>query len=262
MAPLKNTLKAKLKKGQAAIGTMLVLVRNPAVVHVMAEAGYDFLMVDMEHSAYELSTFTDICFTARAYKLPVLARAPGHDYVHLARALDLGAAGIIVPRVEHGQDAENLAAAMKYPPEGIRGAALKGAHTGYVTESPDFFRKMNKETFLAVQIETKLGVENVREIVSVKGVDAVLVGPTDLSVNLGCPGELHHPQMTQALKEIVSACNECGVAPGIHIPSVQDAEDMLHRGMRFVGVGTDLRLLGNAASGEVQAIRSTIAERS
>jgi 2-dehydro-3-deoxyglucarate aldolase len=225
----------------------------------MAGCGFDFLVVDVEHSAVDLpqaqALFQSIC--AGAPDCAPMARLHGVDYALVKRYLDAGAMGIIGPLVNTADQARLLVEACKYPPLGKRGVGYCRANQ-YGRKLAEHFSRANEETLVAVQIEHIEGVRNIDEILSVKGIDAVFIGPYDLSASMGITGQLGHPEMERATKAILSACRAHNVFPGIHAvdPDPKQLVARLKEGFTLVAYSLDITMLSTACLGAIEAIRN------
>ncbi|MCX7598225.1 MAG: aldolase/citrate lyase family protein [Armatimonadetes bacterium] len=252
----KLSLKGRLKAGETCFGIMYCEMLTPAACRIAKNAGYDFVIIDTEHNMAGVETVAWMCRAGRDVGLPIVVRAPAFEGQWLTRYLDLGAAGILVPRVETADETAAIVRAIKYPPEGVRGLAGTGPHTDY--ERPDageLVRWANENLLLAVQIETRQGLENRHKILSVRGVDALFIGPYDLSLSLGRPGELDHPDVVAAMDAIFETAREHGVAPGMHVFDVAGARKWLDRGARFLAYSTELALIERASREALSELR-------
>ena len=202
-----KTLKEKIAEGKIVNGTMLRVLRNPAVAYLADQAGLDFLMFDCEHANYSLETMHDINLTARALGISCMARVPYLREEYIGLILEAGLEGIQVPMVETAEQAAEIVRCAKFPPIGERGFAAKTANTCYRGIKPtELMRADNQRVVVIAQIESKRGVENVDAIASVDGVDCLLVGPNDLSISLGVPGDTMNPIELEALAKVADAC--------------------------------------------------------
>jgi 2-keto-3-deoxy-L-rhamnonate aldolase RhmA len=246
-----------LAAGRLAVGTMLVELRQPSVMGLLAQAGLDFVILDNEHGPFSVETLADLSRAAVAAGVTPIVRPPEPTYAHITQPLDGGAQGIMLPRVRSRADVEACLAHMKYPPAGRRGAVLARGHTGF-RGGPleETLAALNRETFLVVQVETAEAVDHLDDILSVPGVDAALVGPTDLSVALGIPGRLDEPVLEQAITATMEACARHGVVPAIHTNVVEKTAARARRGMRMVSIGSEVGLLLAGAGTAVSRIRS------
>jgi 4-hydroxy-2-oxoheptanedioate aldolase len=180
-----------------------------------------------------------------------MVRVPDKLYHQLAQTLDFGADGLVIPRVETPQEAEDIVQTTRYYPLGERGFSKASIDSRFPACSvSEYVEWANRETLIVIQIESERGVENADELVSVKGIDAVLIGPSDLSQSLGIPGDLQNPRLKDACRRIVEACRRHGVAAGIHLHSYEAVAEWIDEGMRFLTFQNDLSLLRDR-SGEV-----------
>ncbi len=252
-----NRVKQALGQRQLQLGAGYWQFRSPEVARLLAAAGFDWAFLDSEHGGFDLETLQDICRVARLAGLSPLVRVGELQYTLVARALDCGAEGIIFPRVE---DPELLARAVswtKFPPHGIRGYGLALHQLDYETHSfLDVVAHVNANTLVVLQIETQRAFDMRDELLSVPGIDAVMVGPADLSISLGVPGEFEHPKLIAAVEQIRDSCLTHGIAPGIHNRNLKLAQFWRDRGMLFLGCGNELSMLWERAGEIVRAIRA------
>jgi 2-keto-3-deoxy-L-rhamnonate aldolase RhmA len=216
-------VKEKAKSGRMVCGTMIRTIRNPSVVCLAKNAGLDFVMFDCEHGAYTTETLHDLCMTALALDLECFARVPVGTKDYISRFLDCGISGIMTPMTETAEQAKNLVHYAKYAPLGGRGFTA-AANTGYKGgKHSALMAEANSRVWAIAQIETKLGVENCGEIAATEGIDALLIGPNDLSIDLGVPGDLDNPIEIEAIKKVAAACKQHGKLFTVHSkPEYQD----------------------------------------
>ncbi|MBQ6663213.1 MAG: aldolase [Firmicutes bacterium] len=211
------TIKEKIAQGRMVTGTMLRVVRNPAIAYLAEQAGIDFIMFDCEHSNYSLETIHDVALTARALGVSVMARIPCLREEYVSRMLEAGLEGIQVPMVETAEQARQIVDYCKYPPVGSRGFSANTANTNYQkVKHVEMMENRNANTVVIAQIETRLGVENAYEIAAVEGVDVLLVGPNDLSISLGIPGEVKNQIELDAIARVADACDAHGKLFALH----------------------------------------------
>lgn len=238
-----SNTKQKLRQGKPALGAWM-LIGHPAVAEVLAGEGFDWIGVDLEHTATDLAAVENILRAAAPTGKDVLVRLSACDAVQAKRVLDLGANGIIVPNVNSRELARQAAAVARYPRAGVRGASLCRA-TDYGRKFDRYVRAHNREVLVVVMLEDWRAAECADEILSVPGIDAALIGPYDLSLSLGRPGQLDHPEVKAACRRFLAACRRQGVPPGIHVVAV-DAKQIRQRiaqGYRFIACGLDTLFL-------------------
>ncbi|MBI3110176.1 MAG: aldolase [Ignavibacteriales bacterium] len=251
-----NKAKRAFQQGAFLLGVMLVEIRQTSIMQVLANAGLDFVLIDGEHGPFNIETLADLSRAARHAGVTPIVRVPDITYAHITGPLDGGAQGIMVPRIMHAQQVREAIRMMKYPPLGIRGSVVARGHTdlksGGVSQA---MQDANRESLLIVQIETKQALESVDEILGVEGVDVALVGPTDLSVSLGVPGNMEAPILVKAIESVIEACKRRNVVPAIHINVLNQAAFWAKKGMRMVSYNSEIGILTSAAAGAVNTIR-------
>ncbi len=234
-----GTTKQKLSRGEVALGAWN-MIPHPNVAEIMAGEGFDWICVDMEHTAQDVQTLENIARAVKGSGKDLLVRLPSCDDVAAKKALDLGADGIIVPCVNTKEEAEQAVAIAKYPPEGMRGASLARC-TDYGRNFSDYFKAANENVLVVIMLEHIAAVENVDEILSVPGIDATFIGPYDLSSSMELAGQLDHPDVLAAQKTLLDSCTRHGVAPGFHIipNDPPQVEARIEMGFRFIALGLD-----------------------
>lgn len=255
-----NKVKRALAEGQVCLGTSFGMLRSAEIARILAAAGFDWAFIDTEHGWFDVSTVADVCHAARDRGLAPIVRVASMEYDLVARALDCGGQGVIFPRVESVELLDRAVSWTKFPPEGIRGFGLTGTHMGYAKATiPEMLEHVNRETLVVLQIETVRAVEMRDELLSVKGIDAVMVGPVDLSISLGVPGDFQHPKMVDAMEKIRDACVAHGVAPGTQTRTLQLAKFWRERGMRFLGCSSETGMMLERGSEIVASLRAAAA---
>ena len=195
-----NTVKHALKEGKLQAGCSFGQLRSPEVARILAAAGFHWTYIDSEHGPFGIETQQDLCRAATSSGLVPIVRVADLQYSLVARALDNGAGGVIFPRVEDPAILARAISWTQFPPKGIRGFGLTPTHVGYEKATiPQIIEHQNANTMVVLQIETKLAVERREELLSVPGIDAVMIGPADLSISLGVPGEFDHPKMIETI---------------------------------------------------------------
>jgi 2-dehydro-3-deoxyglucarate aldolase/4-hydroxy-2-oxoheptanedioate aldolase len=248
-----GTLAQRLRDRELMIGTFSSL-GSPLVANVLAVAGFDFVLLDLEHGAGDEGVLQSQMFAAEADGAATIVRAETCERIRIGRVLDLGAAGVMLPRVDDGRQAAEAAAHMRYPPDGDRGVAgsNRARRFGLRTEP---FAEANGEVACIVQIESASAVAEVDAIASVPGVDALFVGPSDLSHSLGVPGDLDAPPFTDAVARVLAACRTHGVAAGILAPTPERCRQFIAEGFTLLGLGGDATLLAAAVRDALLAVR-------
>ena len=237
-----SELRSRLLTDSPLIGTW-IQIPNSNVAEIIGDAGYDWAAVDLEHGAVSRSQLPDIFRALELGGTLPLSRIALPDPSLCQQSLDAGAAGVILPRIESAQQLAGLVAACKWPPHGRRGVGFARANLyGKYFES---YKAEAAQPFVVAQIESAAAVQTIGDIAQVPGVDALMIGPYDLSASLGHTGELTHPVVMQAIADVRSACQKFQRASGIHVvePDAQLLKEAVSVGHRFVAYGTDARFL-------------------
>jgi 2-keto-3-deoxy-L-rhamnonate aldolase RhmA len=254
-----NDLKLKLKNGGLAVGTMISEIRNPNLAYLLAQCGFDFFVIDNEHGSYSPETISNMIAAARGAGVLTIVRIPEIRRETILKPLDCGAAGLLVPQVNTALQAKEIMTHAKYPPLGNRGVALSRAHSLYARPKADeYLVQANEATFIAVQAESPEAIGNLESIAATPGVDAIFVGPADLSVSLGIPGQVTHPDEIQAIDRVVAVCQKQGITPGIHMSNLEMLSSWIKKGMRFVTFSSDVDLLARAAADSLVQLKKSI----
>jgi len=213
--------------------------------------GYDWLFIDAEHGAFNPQQAQ--CMLQAAAPTPCVIRVPDGEAVWLKKALDIGAAGIIVPQVHNSAQAKEIIKHCKYAPAGDRGVGIGRAHK-YGIEFERYLEKANEETAVILQAESCKAVDNINDIANLKGVDAILIGPYDLSSRLGVPGEVNHPLVQSAIDKIITGCQDANVSMGIFSVSAEAVLPYKKRGFTLLTVGVDTTFIIKSASETLSAM--------
>ncbi len=250
-----KSVAAKLRDGETVIGTMYSELISPAACRTARDAGFDFIVIDTEHNWAGIESVAWMCRTGRDIGLEVIIRAPAFEGQWLNRYLDIGASGVLIPHVEDGEQARAIVRSIKFPPVGTRGLG-GGAHRDYgPAAAADLVAWENENLVLVVQIETQRGLDNRAEIMGTGGVDALFIGPNDLALSMGYPGQLEHPAVQQAMVDIFDAAKAAGVAPGLHVFDVPTAKRWLAEGARFLCYSSDLGFIRQGSREALSRIR-------
>ena len=236
-------LKKILKSGELALGTWIT-INHPDVVDALSDLPFDWFVFDMEHAPLEISDIEILMMPLRNTEITPLIRVPWNDMVMIKRALDIGAEGIIVPWVSSREEAEAAVKYASYPPRGLRGVGPRRCIRYGERSFLDYYDKFEaEERVIVIQIETRKALDNLEEILSTQGIDVAFVGPLDLTTNLSIPTQYDNPSFKEVLEKILKTCREYDVAPGIYAVSLQNAEEMISKGFRFVSLMSDMRIL-------------------
>lgn len=249
---MKNILKEKLNRGEAIVGTFVEL-GHPDVAEWLARIGFDWLMLDAEHSPASFETLQRMMQAMNGTNCVPIVRPQWNDPVIIKRVLDLGAYGVLVPWINSKEEAENAVRACRYPPEGIRGF---GPRRAGMFDS-DYYQTANEELLIAAQIETEKALKNLDEILSVPGIDACYIGPWDLSVSLGIgvPPKWDEPRYSAAFDQVLEAAERHGKPAGM-FATIDNIEWALEKGFRFNTVDSDDFFLIRAARFALEKARS------
>ena len=240
-----NAFKRALKAGKAQIGLWSSLSSNYSV-EVIAGAGFDWILLDSEHSPADLENLLAQLQAAAPYPTHPAVRVPWNDMVTIKRVLDIGAQTLLVPYVCTAAEARSAVAYTRYPPAGMRGVAgtTRATRFGRIR---DYARRAHEEICLLVQVETQAALDNIEAIAAVEGIDGIFIGPADLHASLGHTGEVANPQVKPLIDDAIRRIRKCGKAPGILTPNEADARRWLECGALFVAVGADVGILARGA---------------
>ena len=235
----------------------LINSRTPDVPAIAAAAGYDAVYVDLEHTSTSLETAGMLCASAIGAGIAGLVRVPSQDPSLIARVLDNGATGIIVPHVNSAVEAQAIVDASRFPPVGHRSISGPNALGGYGPLSPtELTAVLESRTVVAVMIETPQAVEHVDAIAAVAGIDMLLIGPSDLTAEMGIHGEYENAHFHNAVQSVSAACRTHGVALGVAgIKSLDLLERFVDLGLRFISAGTDVGMMTEADTARARALR-------
>lgn len=252
-----NPVKATLANGGCPVGTMVFEFFTPGMSAVCAAAGADFVVFDQEATGCSIEKVATLMATARGLDIVGLVRVPSGLPHLLARPLDVGASGLMVPMVESAAQAAAIVDATKYPPWGNRGVISGLANDDFAggADVAAGMQSANAETLLIAQIESAAGVERVEQIAAVPGVDVLWIGHLDLTVSLGIPGRYDHPDFTAAVARVLAAAHAAGKAAAVKVGSVDEGRRRMADGFRCICYGDDVRLLRDGLGSAVAALR-------
>ena len=250
-------LKAMAGTKAPKFGHFIVEFATPGIGHILKSAGCDFVLFDLEHSGFGFETVKSAIRYFEAADLPAIVRVPSKEYHHVARAMDMGAEGLMIPMVSTADEARQIVHSMKYHPAGGRGVALQVAHDRYRPGSvAEKFTTANRRTTLFCQIETADGAKNADAIAAVDGVDCLWVGHFDLSVSLGIPGDFDHPKFKKAIDKTVAATKKHKKALGRLVPTVEQGIAFNGLGFDFICYSGDVWVLHNALAAAIAELRA------
>lgn len=253
-----NHARRKLEAGQLALGMGLRQARTVDIAQIAQACDFDWLFIDMEHNSMSMDTAAQICAAALGVGVAPLIRVPAHESFHSTRLLDAGAQGIVIPHVDNAQQALRVVDFCRFPPLGHRSIPGGLPQTRFATlPVPETVELINGETLVVVMIETVEGLRNVDEIAAVKGVDALLVGCTDMAAELGVTGQLDHARVKEALDMVFAACRKHGKFAGVG--GVYDEalmREYVAKGARLILSGSDLAFLMAGARARSSMLRT------
>ncbi|HZD25636.1 MAG TPA: aldolase/citrate lyase family protein [Alphaproteobacteria bacterium] len=260
MVEIVNHAKRTLDAGGLALGVGLRQARTADIGKAMKTAGYDWLFIDMEHSAIGLDDATQIAVAAQDAGITPIVRVPGYAHHHASRALDCGAQGIVFPHVSDGETAARVASYCRYPPEGRRSVAGAPPQLGFaVYPVAEAAAAVNASTLVVVMVETPEAVENADAIAAAPGVDVVLIGSNDLCMEMGIPGQFEHPRLEDAYRRVAEACRCHGRylgMGGVYAPA--QMRKYLGIGARLVLAGSDFSFMMAAARNQAADVRGMV----
>ena len=256
MALRDNPVKGKVADGGRALGAMVFEFFTPGLPQICANAGAEFVLFDMEHAGLGFETLKTQCALCRGLPLVPMMRVPRGEYHFIARALDVGAFGVMVPMVGTAAEAAHIVSSARYPPNGRRGAAFGFAHDDYQDGNvADKIAALHARTLLIAQIETVEGLGNVEAIAAVPGIDVLWLGHFDLTNSMGIPGAFEHPDYVAAVARIVRACDDAGKSAGFLATDERSAREAVARGFRMLAFGVDQLMLQHALRAGLSVLR-------
>lgn len=245
MEMLLNPFKRALLAGKLQVGLWQSLASH-VTVEILSDAGFDWLLLDTEHAPNELPMVHSQLQAAATGTAHPVVRPAWNDQVIIKRLLDVGTQSLLIPYIETEEEARRAVASTRYPPQGVRGFASQSRASRFA-RIKEYYARASEEICVLLQVETKLGLENLEKIAGVEGVDGVFVGPGDLSAALGYLGQPGHPEVVMVIDDAVRRIKACGKAPGILTGDVKLAQHFIEIGCLFTAVGSDLGVLVNGA---------------
>lgn len=241
---MQASFKNRLKNGETLVGTIITLP-SPEVAELLSKSGFDWLFIDMEHSAITIKDAQRMIQAASEHAHCIL-RVPGNEEIWIKRSLDTGAEGIIIPQVNSKTEAEKAVNHSKYPPQGKRSIGISRAHD-FGIHFTSYIEHANEEIALIIQCEHTEAVRNLPEILQVDGIDCIFTGPYDLSASMGKTGNLHDPEVTKAIAYIQQQCQHKNMPQGIFGGSTTEIKPFKNNGGSLLAVGIDVLMLSGSA---------------
>jgi len=247
----KNSFAERLRKGELLIGTLISLP-SPEITELLSSTGYDWLFIDAEHGAFNPQQAQSMLQAAG--DCPCVIRVPSGDEIWIKKALDIGAAGIIVPQVHTAEQAKLIVKSCKYSPVGTRGVGIGRAHN-YGMDFEKYIKTANQHTAVILQAESRQAINNIEAIAAVKGVDAILIGPYDLSASLGKIGQVTNPVVIRAIDKVARTCKKSGVRLGFFGVNADAVRPYMKKGFTLITTGVDTLFLIKSATETLAATR-------
>jgi len=250
-------LRKKVLAGEYVYGMMIRQGRDSGTPAIFAAAGYDFVYIDMEHGNYSMETVADMIRGCKSVGLASIIRVPRLETFFISRVLDAGAEGIMVPMTSTREDAETIVRYSKFTPLGLRGFGNQTGQTDYKPlNTAQFMKEANDHTLIVAQIETQEAIDNIEEILDVKGIDVAVIGPNDLSISLGVPDQMESDVMNKAIGRVVEAAKKKKKASGIHVGNLSMVRNWRSKGMNFLAYSTDISFMYTASKAGLEQLKT------
>lgn len=252
-----NRFKQVLAEGKTPVGHMILEFGTRGIAQLLEVAGLDFVVVDMEHTGFTPAQIADLVAWFKATTVAPFVRVPQIEYHFIARTLDAGALGVMVPNVKNGDQARAIVDAAKYMPLGQRGVISGSTHADFKSgDVQAFLNASNANTTIICQIESKEGLDHTEEIAATQGVDVLWVGHFDLTQSLGITGQFHHDRFLDALKQVVEVARKHGLGAGIQPGSLEQAQEWIEMGFNVISYSADLFVYLDAMTRSVASVRN------
>lgn len=248
-------LRGRIQAGETLYGSFLQL-GSAVAAEIVARAGLDWVIVDLEHGAGTEADLPGSLVAISTTPTAALVRPPSAERVRVGRALDHGAHGLMLPRIDDADQAREAVSFMRFPPDGVRGLALSTRGAGLGERGHPDVAGINRQIVTIIQIESPSAVEHAAEIAAIDGVDVLFVGPADLSHSLGIPGQFDHPDYLAAVRQTLAAADAQGKATGILLRDPSTLARHLDLGFRFIGIGSDIAFVGDGARAVARSTRA------
>ena len=248
-----NRVKKLMKDGKKTLGCW-IHTGNPMAAELLGQLGFDWVMIDTEHGPLQLETITSVMQVLRATETLPFVRVAWNDPVLIKRAFDCGTYGVMIPMVCSKEEVEQAVRHVKIPPVGIRGIA-RTRSLNYGLDVKDYLAKANEELMTIVQVEHIRAVENLEEMLSVEGFDVIFIGPGDLSISMGYPGQMDHPKVQDTINYIVETTKKAGIPLGTISGSIEDTNKRFEQGFQFICLNGDLHFMRVAAMDAIERVK-------
>jgi 2-keto-3-deoxy-L-rhamnonate aldolase RhmA len=254
-----NPLKAKWAAGATTFGAMLAYSRDVATIEIAAAAGLDFVLFDLEHRPHGSETIHDLSQVARLAGLASLVGPKDVSHHAISHALDLGASGVVVPHVSSVDEVSTIIDAVRYAPRGARGRAGTAGHNLYVPGRPmaEEMDDYNASVALLLKVESEAGISDIDDLVGFDEVDGVMVGPADLSVDMGISGQVRHERVLDAMRQVRDACKRRGIQYGVYLMSPDDLGSAIEDGASWIVLGSEMDALARTWGGARELVKSS-----
>ncbi|EAI7253436.1 aldolase/citrate lyase family protein [Campylobacter lari] len=251
-------VKEKLQNNKLTIGSW-ISIGHPCVVEIMSNAGFEWLVIDFEHTSMNYETVQNLIITIQSKKIKALVRVCKNEEVIIKKVLDMGADGIIVPMIKNKIDAIKAVEFAKYPPAGGRGVGLFRAQN-YGLKFEEYKQWVDENLIIIAQVEHYEAVENIEEIIKTDGIDGVIIGPYDLSGSLGFPGEYHRAEVKEAIAKVLKCCKRYNIPSGFHVIETdpKKLQEKIHEGCTFLAYSIDFLFLSDNAIKGMEIIKKDI----
>jgi len=251
-----NRVRELLIEGKVPVGHMIDEFATRGIAKIVQGAGVDFVLLDMEHGGIGFSRIADLLAWFKATPVAPFVRVPSAGYHFIARVMDAGAMGVMVPNVLDAEHAKRINGAMRFAPEGYRGLGLGMAHNNYLPPNPvEYMAEANRNNLVICQIESVQGVENAEAIAALPGTDVLWVGHFDLSQSMGIVGQFHHEKFLDALRRVAQAAHKNGKAAGIQPGTIEQAREWMELGYNLISFSSDFNVYRAALQSSVEKLR-------
>jgi len=258
-----TSMRKALDDGKVVIGTCVVECRNRQIGKIFANFGFDFLIIECEHSSFDLETVADMIVISKLSGIVPLVKIGEYSYATFSRLLDAGAEGFILPRIRRKEEVQKVMEWIKYYPEGVRGYSNGAPHCNYgydiknKLDHREFIAQKNENLFIVIQFETKDAIDNVDDILSVPGIDTVIMGPCDLSMSLGIAGDMGNPMVKNSVKKVFDSCRKHNIKIGNVGGNIEETKKQIDEGLQFLWWKNDHMFL-QSSQREVEEIRKCL----